>query len=170
MCCLSKGSLNIPEYSCLLIGRVQYMYTIEHVVENIAYHRLQSISVTLLSLVWEFLQPWVGKYVYVMFPLKFHPLWVTPVCEPDLENEERYFLKCWSFGWKYEQLNSLVQLFSFSRIFSLEFKFQKFYFNFQLNFVELSLGVYWLKLYYFKRVEYIYVYKVVISVCLFVWL
>ena len=48
---LSKGSLNIPEYRCLLIGRVQYLYTIEHAVENIAYRRFQSISVALLSLV-----------------------------------------------------------------------------------------------------------------------
>ena len=32
------------------IGRVQYLYTIDHAVENIAYHRFQSISVTLLSL------------------------------------------------------------------------------------------------------------------------
>ena len=32
-------------------GRVQYLYTIEHAVKNIAYHRFQSISVTLLSLV-----------------------------------------------------------------------------------------------------------------------
>ena len=47
---LSKGSLNIPEYRCLLIGRVQYLYTIKHAVENIAY-RFQSISVTLLSLI-----------------------------------------------------------------------------------------------------------------------
>ena len=47
-CFVSKGSLNIPEYRCLLIGRVQY--TIEHAVENIAYHRFQLISVTLLSL------------------------------------------------------------------------------------------------------------------------
>ena len=51
LCFLSKGSLNIPEYRCLLIGRVQYLYTIEHAVENFAYHRFQSISVTLLSLV-----------------------------------------------------------------------------------------------------------------------
>ena len=28
--------LNIPEYRCLLIGRVQYLYTTEHAVENIA--------------------------------------------------------------------------------------------------------------------------------------
>ena len=34
---LFKGSLNIPEYRCLLIGRVQFLYTIEHAVENIAY-------------------------------------------------------------------------------------------------------------------------------------
>jgi len=34
---LFKGSLNIPEYRSLLIGRVQYLYTIEHAVENIAY-------------------------------------------------------------------------------------------------------------------------------------
>ena len=35
LCFVSKESLNIPEYRCLLIGRVQY--TIEHAVENIAY-------------------------------------------------------------------------------------------------------------------------------------
>ena len=52
LCYVAKGFLNIPEYRCLLIGRVQYLYTIEHVVENIAYHRFQSISVTLLSLIW----------------------------------------------------------------------------------------------------------------------
>ena len=51
LCFVSKGSLNIPEYICLLIGRVQYLYAIEHAVENIAYHRFQSISVTILSLV-----------------------------------------------------------------------------------------------------------------------
>ena len=45
-----KGSINIPGYKCLLIGRVQYLYTIEPAVENIAYHRIQLISVTLLSL------------------------------------------------------------------------------------------------------------------------
>ena len=50
LCFLFKGSLNIPEYRCLLIGRVQYLYTLEHAVENIANHRFQSISVTLLSL------------------------------------------------------------------------------------------------------------------------
>ena len=48
LCFVFKGSLNIPEYRCLLIGRVQYLYTIEHAVENIAYFIL--ISVTLLSL------------------------------------------------------------------------------------------------------------------------
>ena len=37
LCFVSKESLNIPEYRCLLIGRVQYLYTIEHAVENIAY-------------------------------------------------------------------------------------------------------------------------------------
>ena len=37
LCFESKGSLNIPEYRCLLIGRVQYLYTTEHAVENIAY-------------------------------------------------------------------------------------------------------------------------------------
>ena len=48
---LFKGSLNIPEYRCLLIGRVQYLYTIEHDAEIIAYYRfLSMISVTLLSL------------------------------------------------------------------------------------------------------------------------
>ena len=41
LCFVSKGSLNIPEYRCLLIGCVQYLYTIEHAVENIAYHRFQ---------------------------------------------------------------------------------------------------------------------------------
>ena len=51
VCFVSKESLNIPEYRCLPIGRVQYLYTIEHAVENIAYHKFQSISVTLLSLV-----------------------------------------------------------------------------------------------------------------------
>ena len=50
LCFVSEGSLNIPEYRCLLIGRVQYLYIIEHTVENIAFHRFQSISVTLLSL------------------------------------------------------------------------------------------------------------------------
>ena len=39
---VSKGSLNIPEYRCLLIGRVQYLYTIEPALENIAFHRFQS--------------------------------------------------------------------------------------------------------------------------------
>jgi len=51
LCFVSKGTLNIPEYRCLLIGRVHDLYTIEHAVGNIAYHRFQSISVTLLSLV-----------------------------------------------------------------------------------------------------------------------
>ena len=37
LCFVTKGSLNIPEYRCLLIGHVQYLYTIEHAVENIAY-------------------------------------------------------------------------------------------------------------------------------------
>ena len=32
LCFLFKGSLNIPEYKGLLIGRVQYLYTIEHAV------------------------------------------------------------------------------------------------------------------------------------------
>ena len=41
---LFKGSLIIPEYRCLLIGRVQYLYTIEHAVENIANYRCYSIS------------------------------------------------------------------------------------------------------------------------------
>ena len=36
---LFNGSLNIPEYRCLLIGHVQYLYTIEHAVKNIAYYR-----------------------------------------------------------------------------------------------------------------------------------
>ena len=47
---VSKGPFNIPEYRCLLIGRVQDLYTIEHAVENIAFQRFQSNSVTLLSL------------------------------------------------------------------------------------------------------------------------
>ena len=34
---VSKGSLNIPEYRCRFIGRVLQMYTMEPVVENIAY-------------------------------------------------------------------------------------------------------------------------------------
>ena len=37
LCFVSKGSLNIPEYRCSLIGRAQNLYTIEHAVENIAY-------------------------------------------------------------------------------------------------------------------------------------
>ena len=37
LCFESKGSFNIPEYRCLLIGRVQYLYTVEHAVENIEY-------------------------------------------------------------------------------------------------------------------------------------
>ena len=36
---VSKGSSNIPEYRCLLIGRLQYLYTIEPAVENIEYFR-----------------------------------------------------------------------------------------------------------------------------------
>ena len=44
---VSKGSLNIPEYRCLLIGGIQYLYTIEHAVENIPYHRFQLISLLL---------------------------------------------------------------------------------------------------------------------------
>ena len=52
LCFVSKGSLNIPEYRYLLIGRVQYLYTIEHAVENIAYRKFQSIFVTLLSLLY----------------------------------------------------------------------------------------------------------------------
>ena len=37
LCFVFKGSLNIPEYRCLLIGRLQYLYTIEHAMENNAY-------------------------------------------------------------------------------------------------------------------------------------
>ena len=44
LCFVIKGTLNIPEYRCLLIGRVQYLYTIEHA-------SIQTISVTLLSMV-----------------------------------------------------------------------------------------------------------------------
>ena len=49
---LLKGSFNIPEYRCLLIGHVQYLYTIDRAVEDIAY-RIASIylySVIFLSL------------------------------------------------------------------------------------------------------------------------
>ena len=41
---VSKGFLNIPEYRCLLIGRVQYLYTIEHALENIVYTRSLLLS------------------------------------------------------------------------------------------------------------------------------
>ena len=34
-----KGFLKIPEYRCLLIDRVQYLYKIEHAAENITYHK-----------------------------------------------------------------------------------------------------------------------------------
>ena len=61
---VSKGSLNIPEYRCLLIGGIQYLYTIEHAVENIAYQRFQSISVTLLSLTPTLIQI-TSIYVYL---------------------------------------------------------------------------------------------------------
>ena len=44
LCIESKGSLYIPKYRCLLICRVQYMYTIEHTVGYIAYHRFQLCS------------------------------------------------------------------------------------------------------------------------------
>jgi len=37
LCFVSKESLNIPEYRCLLIGRVENLHTIEQAVENIAY-------------------------------------------------------------------------------------------------------------------------------------
>ena len=37
LCFVSKESLNIPEYRCLLIGPLQYLYTIEQADENIAY-------------------------------------------------------------------------------------------------------------------------------------
>ena len=50
LCFVSKGSLKIIEYKCLLIGHVKYLYTIEHAVENIAYFSWLSISVTLISL------------------------------------------------------------------------------------------------------------------------
>ena len=42
-CFVSKGSFNIPESRCLLICRVQYLYTIEHAVENIAYHTVKPL-------------------------------------------------------------------------------------------------------------------------------
>ena len=35
----------------MLIGHVHHLYTTEHAMENIAYHRFPLISVTLLSLV-----------------------------------------------------------------------------------------------------------------------
>ena len=62
---VSKGSLNIPEYRCLLISRLQYLYTIEHAVENIAYHRFQSISVTLISVDFYF------KLLFICYKPKF---------------------------------------------------------------------------------------------------
>ena len=37
---VSKGSLSIPEYRRLLINRVLQLYTMEPVVENIAYSSL----------------------------------------------------------------------------------------------------------------------------------
>ena len=40
---ISKGSLNNLEYICPLIGRVQFLYSIETVLENIAYHRFHLI-------------------------------------------------------------------------------------------------------------------------------
>ena len=46
-CTCTKGS----EVRDLLIGRVQYLYTIEPALENITYSSFQLISVTLLSLV-----------------------------------------------------------------------------------------------------------------------
>ena len=39
-----KGSINIPEYRCFLIGCVQYLYIIEHAEENIA-----SVSIDLCN-------------------------------------------------------------------------------------------------------------------------
>ena len=40
---ISKGSLNNREYRCLLTGRVQFLYTIETALENIAYPRFHLI-------------------------------------------------------------------------------------------------------------------------------
>jgi len=51
---VSKGSLNILEYRCLLICNVKYLHTIEPAVENIVYFRFQLISVTLLTLNFQF--------------------------------------------------------------------------------------------------------------------
>jgi len=34
---VSKGSLNIPKYRCLIMGRVLQLYTMEPAVENIAF-------------------------------------------------------------------------------------------------------------------------------------
>ena len=60
-----KGSLNIPEYRCLLIGRVQYLYTMEHAVKNIAYYRCLTISVSLLSLALSDLQWYPENYILI---------------------------------------------------------------------------------------------------------
>ena len=49
---IPKGSLNIPEYRCLLIGRVQFLYAIETVGENIVYHWS-----LLLSYLWTYTLP-----------------------------------------------------------------------------------------------------------------
>ena len=53
LCFESKESLNFPEDRCLLVGRVQCIleHNITCSVENIAYHRIQSISVPTYSLV-----------------------------------------------------------------------------------------------------------------------
>ena len=34
---VSKGSFNIPEYGCMLIGRVLQLYTMEPAAEDIAF-------------------------------------------------------------------------------------------------------------------------------------
>ena len=59
---LFKGSLNILEYRCLLIGSVQYLHTIEPAVENIVYFRFQLISVTLLTLNFQFMNMNMNKF------------------------------------------------------------------------------------------------------------
>ena len=51
LCFVSKGFLNIPmntDVCWLVVYTVQYLYTIEHAVENIAYFSFQSISVLIV--------------------------------------------------------------------------------------------------------------------------
>ena len=46
---ICKGFLNISEGKCFIIGRVLKLYTLEHVVENIAYSSLWSETVDILQ-------------------------------------------------------------------------------------------------------------------------